>query len=186
MTVWYLHGAGASSRSFAWLRGRFPDHVFRDVEYDITEPADQVAARLAGMIAVEPGSASLVGHSLGGLIALAAAAKVPVRRIATLAAPLGGSSLAGFMRWVSDSPLFESIRPHGAVVRAVRGTPVTCPVLSVVATRGLPFLPVPNDGVIAVSSQTALNGPFYHRVDVNHFEVLLDQGVADLLRDFLF
>jgi hypothetical protein len=44
----------------------------------------------------------------------------------------------------------------------------------------------PSDGVVSVASQTCLKGPDYHRVDFNHFEVLLAEPVIELAYEFLF
>jgi len=51
---------------------------------------------------------------------------------------------------------------------------------------GTPLMHEPNDGVVSVASQTCLKGPDYHRVDFNHFEVLLAGPVIYLARDCLF
>jgi len=40
-------------------------------------------------------------------------------------------------------------------------------------------------GLFSVASQNCLKGPDYHRVDFNHFEVLLADPVIELAREFL-
>ena len=59
------------------------------------------------------------------------------------------------------------------------------PHLAIVGTNGLPFTSEANDGVVTVASQTALIGPHYELLPLNHFEVLLSKEVIKLLVDFL-
>jgi hypothetical protein len=44
----------------------------------------------------------------------------------------------------------------------------------------------PNSGIVSVTSQTCRKESDHHRVDFNHFEVLLADPVIDLAHDFLF
>ena len=86
-----------------------------------------------------------------------------------------------------STPVFADINPLGITIRSVRRDEITVPIRSVVTTsEGSPLMHEPNDGVVTVASQTCLEGPDYHRVDFNHFEVLLADPVIDLAHDFLF
>jgi len=77
--------------------------------------------------------------------------------------------------------------PHGVTIRGVLASRIGVPVRSVVsASGGSPLMHEANDGVVTVASQTRLEGPEYHTVDYNHFEVLLADPVIDLAQEFLF
>jgi pimeloyl-ACP methyl ester carboxylesterase len=183
-TIIYVHGAGASAHSFTWLSSQLPASG-RMLAYEVNDDPEEVVQRLNTEIASIGKPVSLVGHSLGGLIVMGADHTF-VDRVVTLAAPLGGLKMANFLRWLSSAPLYDTLRPSSSFLRRLHANPVTRPVLSIVATSGLPHIPVPNDGVLTVSTQTALSGPTYVSLPVNHFEVLLNLEAANLIKGFLF
>jgi pimeloyl-ACP methyl ester carboxylesterase len=183
-TIIYVHGAGASARSFTWLSSQLPAYG-RMLSYEVNDDPEEVVQRLNTEIASIGKPVSLVGHSLGGLIVMSADHTL-VDRVVTLASPLGGLETANFLRWLSSAPLYDTLRPGSSFLRRLHTNPVTRPVLSIVATSGLPHITVPNDGAVTVSAQMALSGPAYVSLSVNHFEVLLDLEAANLIRGFLF
>ena len=71
------------------------------------------------------------------------------------------------------------------MISTLRNTQITKPMLSVVATAGLPFTSEVNDGVVTLSSATAMSGPEYVKSPVNHFEVLMDTAIAEKIGVFL-
>ena len=182
MIIWYVHGAGASNRSFAWLHeqlGEFPAQFF---DYGVDETAQSVIQRLSYSLAQHGHPAMLVGHSLGGIIATACAANVT--RLVTLCAPFGGVRHADLMSLFSRHPLLNDLRAHGPLLSGVRAAHRTRPHLAIVGTQGLPFFAEDNDGALTVASQTALSGVRYTKLPLNHFEVLLSSDVVDLIRSF--
>lgn len=183
MIAWYIHGAGASQQSFAWLRLHLPNSS-QCFEYPGDEPVTRVMQRLRSLLAQDGRPAMLIGHSLGGIIAAGCADVASVQRIVTICAPFGGVRHADFLSLFMSHPLFNDLRSYGPVLCHLRANRVAKPHLAIVGSRGLPFLHEDNDGVISVASQTALTGPHYRTVDLNHFEVLLSHDVVDLIRDF--
>ena len=105
-----------------------------------------------------------------------------------MSTPFGGSHMASLLTLVFfTAPVFTDINPHGVTIRGVLGSRIGVPVRSVVSTNGgSPLMHEANDGVVTVASRTRLEGPEYHTVDYNHFEVLLADPVIDLDREFLF
>jgi pimeloyl-ACP methyl ester carboxylesterase len=93
LIVWYIHGAGASDKSFAWLHAQLnvPAQFF---SYSLSEPAASAIQRLAAALVTDGRPAMLVGHSLGGIMASACAATSNVERLVTICAPFGGMSYA--------------------------------------------------------------------------------------------
>jgi pimeloyl-ACP methyl ester carboxylesterase len=183
LIIWYVHGAGASNRSFAWLHeqlGEFPAQFFH---YDLDETAQSVIQRLSYALTQDGRAAMLVGHSLGGIAATACSA-ANVTRLVTLCAPFGGVRYVDLMSLFSRHPLLSDLRSHGRLLSSVRATHLTRPHLAIVGTQGLPFFAEDNDGVVTVASQTALSGVRYTKLPLNHFEVLLSRDVADLIRSF--
>lgn len=188
-SIWFIHGAHSSPRSFAWLKEHLPHHHGFDVEYGHSRTVLTVVDALAARLRQETKPVVLIGHSLGGLIALNLAHRLPgqVGKVVTLASPLGGVGAATVLRWMIPHPLLADIHPSSPLDSQVRHRAPPVPTLSLVATAGRsPLLAEPNDGVVTVSSQTCLDGPVYVEVPVNHFEILLAKNTVDCIVDFVF
>ncbi len=190
MDRWFVHGAGASRRSFAWLSERL-DALLDDggqsvfFEHHLDESGPAALARLRDALDKASAPVLLFGHSLGGLLAVPASASVQVERVVTLSAPFRGVAMAEMLRWFSPSPLYDTIRPSGEFVRGAMPSRAPKPTLSVVSTGGMPHIRAPNDGVVTVESQRSLVGAVFHEVAVNHSEVLLDEGVVARIGEFV-
>ena len=154
------------------------------------------AARLAEYCASLDGERiHLVGHSLGGLIVLNAAAcrEIPrLGRIVTVGTPFAGSFSAKCLerlpggRWMLGECISEWLREPRDDVATGRE-------VGVIAGRGgiglgrliARELPVPNDGVVAVD-ETHVPGMRDHVVlDVSHTEMLASSEVARQVCVFL-
>jgi len=126
---------------------------------------------------------------LEGVVALRLAASgEPVERIFTVSSPFGGSKAATMLNMAFClTPVFADINPLGTTIQSLRQDEITVPLPSVVTTSGgTSLMHEANHGVISVASQTFLKGPDYHRVEFNHFEVLMADPAIDLFHDFLF
>ncbi len=188
-TVWYIHGANSTSRSFAWMKERMPEHEMIDVEYDHTCSLGDTLDHLRTAAQRIGRHFSIISHSIGGVLAIGVANTHPdlVDRVVTMATPFRGCRAATLLRWVAPCPLFDDIHPYSPFIREQRLSSPRIPVLSIVTTAGgTTVMSEPNDGVVTLKSQTELVGPIYRSVAVNHFEVLLDEEAAMLTRDFIF
>lgn len=181
--VWYLHGAHSTARSFAWIKRELPSHEYTDIEYSTDVRMSKVLDELVERAQDGPDSIDIVGHSLGGVLAVSLAQRLPkIRRVVTLSAPFGGSALASMLRFIAPGTIMEDIHPHSRLVMGLRSKPILAPTMSIVTTAGRsPLLPEANDGVVSISSQKSLPGPVYIERPVNHFEVLLDLETARLI-----
>ncbi|RYD62756.1 MAG: alpha/beta fold hydrolase [Verrucomicrobiaceae bacterium] len=186
--IWYIHGLQSTHRSFNFLKSKFPEHEYVDVMYDANESMIRLVETLVARIESQDRPLILVGHSLGGVIAAAVATRTTkVTKVATLSSPFGGSKVASLLRWMCMSPSLDNIHPHSALMNDIRRSRVRQPTLSVVTTGGsTPLIGEDNDGVVTVASQKEIKGPIFFERDVNHFEVLLCEDVAELLGGFLF
>lgn len=184
MVIWYVHGAGASERSFVWLQQQLPTHTARFFCYTANQRVTAIIEQCAASIEADQ-AVTLIGHSLGGIIATACAQMANVSKLVTLCTPFGGIRYADMLSLFSFDPLIKDLRAYSPVLSGLRAVSLATPHLSIVGCQGLPFIHESNDGVISVASQMALRGPHYEMVRHNHFEVLLSDVVAGLIASFV-
>lgn len=187
-TIWYIHGAYSTSRTFNWIKRELPDHDAVNIDYSTYIPVARILDQLVERAEASDETFDVIGHSLGGILAVALSQRTDrVRRVVTLSTPFGGSRLAAFMQFLAPGSLMEDIQPYSNLLTTVRSTPLTIPVTSVVTTGGTsPMMFERNDGVVTISSQMALDGPTYVEHDLSHFEVLLDNDVAKKITETLW
>lgn len=185
--VWYIHGAFASPASFTWLKEQLPQHDVVNVEYSCGGSLSRVLEQVEERANSAKGPFDIIGHSLGGVLGVVLANRCPnVRKVVTIASPFGGSRIAAFLQFITPGNFMQDVQPLSPIMLEARQTP-RVPVLSVVTTGGRsPALPEANDGVVTLTSQTALLGPTYVERPVNHFEVLMDSELPKLIGDFLW
>lgn len=189
MRILYIHGAGASYKSFNWIVEKLPKHDPIFFQYSTDVSVKTAVEKLNSMMnsynlicGSEP--TIIIGHSLGGIIAAACANHPQITKLITLCAPFGGIKHTELLSMFSFEPLFHDLRNHGPLLTSIRNTTIKKPHLAIVGTKGLPFMSEANDGAVTLVSQMALNTD-YKMVPVNHFEVLLSEQVVELITDFI-
>jgi pimeloyl-ACP methyl ester carboxylesterase len=184
--VWFIHGAGSSPLSFNWLKARLHAPEVVDIAYDNQTPLIDTIRAVRTAVKKEEIPPFIIGHSLGGVIAASVAQRAPVAKIVTMATPFGGSFAATIMRWFMPTQLMRDISQQSPVLKSLQDNPPTVPMLSFVTDSNLTIMGERTDGVVTVNSQTALKGPTYVNIPVNHFEVLLAPEVVEQINVFLF
>jgi pimeloyl-ACP methyl ester carboxylesterase len=198
-TVLLVHGLWLHGLSMRLIQRRLEKHGYRVCAYSypsVRLNLEQNADRLRRFCETLPsGKIHFVGHSMGGIVALKAAERVPPAcrgRIVLLGTPFGGSFAARALerlpggrrmlgaciaQWVAGE------RPAGfdacelGVIAGNRGIG-----LGRVIARGLPR---PHDGVVCVE-ETRVPGMRDHIVlKVGHTEMLFSRAVAEQLHAFL-
>ncbi len=168
----------------------FPIRLFR--YGTLREASERVMARLAALWQGPEPPQAIVGHSLGGLLAVAAMAAhgFAVPRLVCLGSPLRGSAVA---RALARSPLTRaSLGRHGQLL--TRGLAQAPPDSAIGVVAGslpvgigvfLPGLAAPHDGVVSVA-ETALPGIRDHLVlRLNHSGLLISPLAAEAVSVFL-
>lgn len=151
--------------------------------------ADRLAAYLGSL---GPGPVHLVGHSLGGLVALETLGSyqgLPPGRVVCLGSPLAGSGAA---RGLARHHLSALLGRSGTLLRSglhelPRGREVGVLAGSRAAGLGRLFndAPAPGDGTVCIW-ETQLPGLADHRVlPVSHTGLILSRDVASLTAEFL-
>lgn len=192
-----LHGIWMRSPSLWWLERRLRAAGFDTARFDYASvfgaPAGAVDALRARLRNAGPGPVHLVGHSLGGLVAIAAcreAGDLPAGRILCLGSPLAGSAAARAVdRWPGLRALAGGWRE--ALLRGAGPLPEGREVGVVAGARSLGLgallarLPRPHDGTVALA-ETRVEGLADHlAVDASHTGMLLDPAVAQAAARFL-
>ena len=136
-----------------------------------------------------------VGHSLGGIVALEAAERLPPAcrgRVVLLGSPVAGSESAQrLQQWRAGRALLGRCVPQW-LSRARDRTFSACEVGIIAGDGGVglgrliaPGLPEPNDGVVTVE-ETRLPGMTDHiELPVSHSEMLVSRAVVEQICAFL-
>lgn len=199
-TLVLVHGLWMTGMESGLLRTRLQDNygfLTRQYSYHSVEVGlDDNVRLLAEFIGDAPGDTlHLVGHSLGGLLALHLLERHPLERpgrVVCLGSPLRGSSAA---RAMATLPFGEEIL--GATIRdavlngsmkewrGAREVGVIAGTLAAGLGLVLENLPGPNDGTVAVE-ETRLPGIKDHlEVAVSHTGLLVSEVVASQTAYFL-
>jgi pimeloyl-ACP methyl ester carboxylesterase len=177
--AWRLRRAGFEVRTFGYA--------------SLAEREARVLQRLDAVIAAHPG-VHLVGHSLGGLYALAAASARPeaVGRVLCLGTPIAGSAVAE--RVSARAPRWAAAVLGHSRARVLAGVPawpvgLQVGMLAGVLPRGLGqwsgALSPPHDGTVRLV-ETRVAGLADHRsVAVSHSGLLVSAEVAGMAAAFL-
>lgn len=185
--VVYIHGAFATPVSFTRLVENLPGHFAYYPQYTVDEELQKNIDRIAKEVA-KLDDPIIVGHSLGGVIGLSIANQIPdVKKVITIASPLGGSRTADIMKWFSTQNLFYDISTSSPVIKGLENRKNPCPVYSIVTTAGNnPMILEPNDGVVSIASQTKLSDVQYIKMHFNHLEILMTDELTDVIHDLIF
>jgi pimeloyl-ACP methyl ester carboxylesterase len=186
-TVAYIHGLNQTSRCFGYIMQNLPDQKRIVIDYDSHQPLELSLQQVLRQLP-KAGELSLVGHSLGGLIATLIAHERELQELILISAPIAGSRAARIAKWIPGSPaIMRDITPTSSRIVQACTTKISVPTLSICSVTGhLAAEKEPNDGIVTIASQKAL--PFGRKAEVkaNHFEILMHDRTVDLIRKHLF
>lgn len=132
----------------------------------------------------------VIGHSMGGLIALKLHDHPAISEIITIASPLSGLHLNMFTQYylTYHSPVMSDVSYRSRFIREIKLTNYTKPVKVLVAAQGFnPLITEPNDGVISVATQKKWvpSTATVHEIASNHAEILQVQDTVDHIENSL-
>jgi triacylglycerol esterase/lipase EstA (alpha/beta hydrolase family) len=181
--VYAIHGAFSSPRIFNYLRYKIGSgFTWTYLDYqDITSGIQDIIANVT-----EQEYCHVIGHSMGGLIALALANQSWVKTVTTIATPIGGIDVNIFQSYITRSRFVTEIASHGDFISSLKSQKITKPVQHLITTVGFnPFIYEPNDGVVTVRSQKISSFGDTVEMAANHSEVMLDPKTAHCIRHFI-
>lgn|SRR3989338_149678 len=152
------------------------------------------AMALSQFVASTGGNIHLVGHSLGGLVALSMLAQYRdprVRKVVLMGSPCMGSHCASvLLRTPSLAAIAgRSLKEWLALPRPQLPEQVEIGVLSGSRSLGLgriiPGLPRPNDGVVSVMETLLPEARDFITLPVSHSEMLVSRACAEQVAAFL-
>jgi pimeloyl-ACP methyl ester carboxylesterase len=202
-TIVCLHGFWSHGTGMYLIRRRFEnEYGMRALTFSypsVRGTLDENAAALARFLSKEGiDAAHIVGHSLGGVVALRMLANhaAPPGRVVCLGSPLTGSRAANFLRRQDWAELIVGHSlPKGVIdepastwaqdVCAIRDVGVIAGNASIGLGQFVAEFDEDNDGTVAVS-ETRLQGVRDHLImPVSHNGMLLSSSVVDQAAAFL-
>ncbi len=182
MRIACVHGAWSTPVSFNHMSCRVRGEWLR-LSYRQDEDLGSIISRLDAEC---DSPCVVIGHSLGGIVALNLHDNPNVLGVVTMASPLAGLQISYLARFMSRSGLIGDAASDGPIMRATRARTYSKPVLHLVSTRGFnPFAYEPNDGVVPMRSQRDWSCGEVVDVDANHYEILQHPDAVSGITRFL-
>jgi len=181
--IFAIHGAFSSPRIFSYLRLKLGG-VYHWNYLDYSAETGGITNILAKIPSC-PKPHHVIGHSMGGIMALSLINQPWVCSVSTISTPLGGLDVNLFQSLLSRSNFMQELSSQGDIIRDISKIKSSKPVQHLVSTRGFhPWLYEPNDGVITLRSQRAIMlGPM-HDIAANHSEIMMSDETVDILQRF--
>ena len=184
MKVVFIHGAWSSPKSFTYIVDQLnlTNHIL--LSYDTKLPFQQNLHNLHNQL-VDCTSIFFVAHSLGGIYAAHLADKRCLGGV-TIATPYGGiESSALFRVLYPTQPVFKTLLPNSTELRYCQQTALPNWTQLVCLGPGIPWISEPNDGVVTVQSQRALNSIQQLETANTHHDVLQDLNTCWIIKEKL-
>ena len=186
MVLVYIHGANATPASFNFIRQHIGDGLL--LSYDSNMGFKNNLARLTAELENKH-NIVFIAHSLGGIYALHLANAMPdrVTRAITISTPYGGHCLADYAKlFLPFHTLLHDIGPNSWPVASAQNIEIKWPWTNAVSIKGnAPWMSEENDGVVTIASQRHRTDIELIDVDSNHYEIVLNQRVVDIIEDRL-
>lgn len=198
-----IHGAWCSRKSFSYLleylNTRENFHTIKKtafVEYNCQEMKMDAIIHLAKdqleYISSNGYSTMIVGHSMGGIVAMKLSQHHLVRNTVTLASPLAGIRFGYLMNAYLQfyAPILGEMTPEAPIIKSIHAQSYDQnPVTMLVANEGFsPFILEANDGVITKASQTSWQPRNANviEIDANHNEILQSRHTANIIQNLIY
>ncbi len=186
MRICLIHGHGASSDSFNFIKSELAHDDYIDLEYDSN---DGFADNLKAMSEQLKGESSIffVAHSLGGLYALHLADILRERCIGavTMGTPYGGSEAALWLNLSFPQQLYRDIHSGATPITQGRKIELRQDInwTAIISTKGhSQMMSAANDGVVSIDSMRQRRGATFIEVASTHHEILMSRRSIEIIK----
>lgn len=186
--VFAIHGAWSTGDGFTFVRQHIPN--IRYFSYDCNHESIRSIVKRAKKELVDMGEPSTVlGHSLGGLIALALHDETNCNSIITMSTPLAGIRIHPLWDDIVSLrlPILRSIEEESDFIARIHDATYTKRIKNFISTYGFnPLVFDKSDGIVTIRSQTGWKPPNASQVFLkcNHFEILHRHEVVNAIIEF--
>lgn len=188
-----IHGAWSSPTTFNYLREKLKGckalGATTCVEYDTnTNSIRDIINVCNKFLDKSTNPVVVVGHSMGGIIAVNLHDHANVDSIVTVACPLSGLNINKFLQVLIAyrTPSISDIMHLSPFIMQTHSHEYTKPITCLITTKGYnPAWYEKSDGVVSVSSQKRWvpNSARIHEIPYNHHEVLQSEEFYEVVRD---
>jgi pimeloyl-ACP methyl ester carboxylesterase len=181
-----IHGAFSTPVIFNYLVDKCGPYKITCVDYsEHAHTIQEAVDHLRWVISKQTSPFHLVGHSMGGLLALALKDLSGVESISTIATPLCGLEYNFLLYWLNTSALVSDLYHFHPFVRNLHNQTYDLPIQHLISTRGHnPLIWQPNDGVVTLASQNNWHVGAQHLIASNHAEIMINPQTARILKQF--
>lgn len=196
--LFLIHGAWCTKKSFNYLIDSLhtskSSKNINDVvcfEYDnskrsIREIIDSANKQLTKL----EKDTIIIGHSLGGLVALALEDNDSVSDVITVASPTNGLRVGVLLEFYLQyrEPAIHDIMHHSGFIEFLHKKDYDKPIYSLIANSGFnPFILEKSDGIIPVSAQKKWipDNASLIEIDCNHTEILQSEEFVDVVKNVI-
>jgi pimeloyl-ACP methyl ester carboxylesterase len=197
--IFFIHGAWCTKSSFNYIidslysSKKYSKYINDTIcfEYDNTRKSIRdIVSDARDMLYCFNRDTIVIGHSMGGLIALALEQEDPTKKVITIASPIAGLKVPRLSEFflLYREPALNDIMYHSSFMNVIHTRNYTKPICNVIATRGFnPFIFEKSDGVISISSQTKWFPKNSKVVEIysSHHEILQNEELIDIVKESL-
>jgi len=182
-----IHGAFSTPVIWNYFNRELTEYTWHFVDYSTkTQDINQVIAQIRSDYYGSTLAFDVIGHSMGGLIALSLEGESWVNSITTIATPLGGIDMNLLQVYFSRSGFLGEISNYSKFISLLHKTKYTKPIQHIITTSGFnPWMFEDNDGVVTLKSQRYWNIGKSIDIHANHSEVMMHNQTVSVLRNFL-
>lgn len=186
MNLVYIHGNHQSGDSFNFIRSQLWQYESTVLEYESQNGFFHNHQAMLDDIG-HLDKIFFIAHSLGGIHALHLANELVEKVVGgvTLSTPYGGSKAAEVVQFfLPFSKVVKDIQPLSRPIVQGQEFILPQPWVNVVSTEGhSPFMAAANDGVVTHDSMRHRGDMAVVEVATNHYEVLLNYEVTEVIRN---
>ena len=180
-----IHGAFSTPNIFNYVKREIKNKQWNFLDYQhITTDIGDILD-LAKQTYTDHEPMHLIGHSMGGLLALSLSSLPWVKSVTTIATPLGGLELNLFQAYLSRSSFLQETSSHSDLVQSIHNKNYKVPIKHIISTHGFnPYMFEPSDGVVTLRSQRAWSAGSVTEIYANHAEIMMNPETVTTILNF--